>query len=182
MHLVKAGGEQLKEEYLSLNPKGEVPYFIDGETKLSQSMAIIQYIDRKWPTRPLFPKKDKGFSECVMLCEAINSGIQPLQNLKVLKEIVNRFKISEEEKLNWAKFWMEEGFNSLEKSLKNFSKTYSMGEEISAVDLFLVPQVYNAKRFSVDLNKYPLISAIYENCLKLEAFVKADPENQPDSN
>jgi len=181
IHLVKDGGEQRKEDYLSLNPKGEVPYFIDDGLKLSQSMAILNYIDEKWPSNPLFPK-DRGLrSRCIQLSEVINSGIQPLQNLRVMQEVVKRFNCSDQEKKDWSSFWIEEGLSVLEKELGVFRGAFSMGDVLTCVDLYLIPQIYNAKRFGIDLNRFPRLAEIYEACLKLDPFIKADPKNQPDS-
>ena len=181
VHLVRDGGEQRKEDYLKLNPKGEVPFFIDGEVRLSQSMAILSYVDEKWSSKPLFPKDPKLKAKCIQLSEVINTGIQPLQNLRVMQEVVKRFQCSDEEKKAWSSFWIEEGLYVLEKELQEFEGDFSMGQELSCVDLFLIPQIYNAKRFGIDLNKFPTLSKINETCLGLEAFIKADPSNQPDS-
>ncbi len=181
IHLVKDGGEQRKEDYLSVNPKGEVPYFIDGDLKLSQSMAILSYIDEKWPQNPLFPD-DRGLrSRCIQLSEIINSGIQPLQNLRVMQEVVKRFGCSDQEKKNWSSFWIEEGLSVLERELGLFKGPFSMGKDLTCVDLYLIPQIYNAKRFGIDLKRFPRLVDINDSCLKLDPFIKADPKNQPDS-
>ncbi len=181
IHLVKDGGEHRKEDYLSLNPKGEVPYFIDGTLKLSQSMAILSYIDEKWPSKPLFPSDRDLRSKCIQLSEIINSGIQPLQNLRVMQEVVKRFNCSDQEKKDWSSFWIHEGLSALEKELALFKGPFSMGDALTCVDLYLIPQMYNAKRFGVDLKKFPRLNEISEACLKLDPFIKADPKNQPDS-
>ena len=166
---------------MSLNPKGEVPYFIDDGLKLSQSMAILNYIDEKWSSNPLFPK-DRGLrSRCIQLSEVINSGIQPLQNLRVMQEVVKRFKCSDQEKKDWSSFWIEEGLSVLEKELGLFKGAFSMGDVLTCVDLYLIPQIYNAKRFGIDLKRFPRLAEIDEACLKLDPFIKADPKNQPDS-
>ena len=180
IHLVKDGGEQRKEDYLSLNPKGEVPFFIDGNVRLSQSMAILSYIDEKWPSNALFPKDLELKAKCIQLSEIINAGIQPLQNLRVMQEVVSRFKCSDGAKKDWSSFWIREGLSALEKELQEFKGPFSMGDALTSVDLFLIPQIYNAKRFSVDLKSFPRLASINEACLKLDAFIKASPKNQPD--
>lgn len=181
IHLVKDGGEQKSKDFQKLNPKEEVPFFEDGEFGLSQSMAIINYIDKKWENPPLFPKEIKANSVCIQLCEIINTGIQPIQNLKVMKEVVTRYNQEDSEKVKWGKFWIEEGFNALEKMLQRTSGIYSLGDEVTAADLFLVPQTYNANRFKLNMDDYPCIKKVNENCLKLEAFKQAEPSVQPDA-
>ena len=166
---------------MELNPKGEVPFFIDEGLKLSQSMAILNYIDEKWPSKPLFPKDRHLRSRCIQLSEIINSGIQPLQNLRVMQEVARRFSCSDEEKKSWSFFWITEGLSVLEKELALFKGPFSMGDALTCVDLYLIPQMYNAKRFGVDLKKFPRLNEISEVCLKLDPFIKADPKNQPDS-
>lgn len=182
VHLVKDGGQQYRADYLELNPKGEVPFFIDGETKIAQSMAIIDYVDAKYEGVKLFSKKPAKRARCMELCEIINSGIQPLQNLKVLKEVSSRFNQTEAERTAWGRFWMEEGFKALESKLTDTSGLFSLGDKVSAVDCFLVPQVYNAYRFGVEMEKYPNIVKINEHCLSLDEFNNASPEKQPDFN
>ena len=179
--MVKDGGEQHKGPYLSLNPKGEVPFFIDEEVRLSQSMAILSYIDEKWPSNPLFPKARSKRAKCIQLSEIINTGIQPLQNLRVMHEVAKRFQCSDEEKKNWSSFWIKEGLLVLEKELQEFDGLFSMGQTLTCVDLFLIPQLYNAKRFGIDLEEFPRLLGVNEACLKLDAFTKADPKNQPDT-
>jgi maleylacetoacetate isomerase len=181
IHLVKDGGEQKGDDYSNLNPKQEVPFFEDGEIGLSQSMAIINYIDKKWENPPLFPKELVSNSVCIQLCETINTGIQPIQNLKVMKEVVTRYKQEDSEMGKWGKFWIEEGFKALEKMLLKTSGKYSLGDEVTAADLFLVPQTYNANRFKVNMDDFPSIKKVNENCLKLEAFKQAEPSLQPDA-
>lgn len=181
VHLVKDGGEQFSDQYQELNPKSEVPFLIHGDAKIAQSMAIIDYIDNAFDGPDLFSKNLEERAKTIQLCEVINSGIQPLQNLKVLKDIVKRFEINDEQKAAWGKYWIEEGFNALEEMLKSTSGKYSMGDQLSAVDCFLVPQVFNANRFNVDLNQYPKIKSINENCLKTDEITNAAPEKQDDA-
>lgn len=181
VHLVKEGGEQFKPEYVELNPKSEVPLLIHEGVEISQSMAIIDYLDRSFEGINLFPKKDHKRAKCIELCEIINSGIQPLQNLKVLKEIVSRFKLDEAEKKQWGQFWIEEGFHALEKNLAKTAKTFSLGDKVSAVDCFLVPQVYNANRFGIDMDRFPTIKKVNEHCLSMKEFIDAAPEQQEDA-
>jgi len=181
IHLVQEGGQQNKNEYQKLNPKGEVPFFANEEIQLSQSMAILQYLDEKYLNHRLFSKELARRCKCIELCEVINSGIQPIQNLRVLQELEKRYQIGGDEKASWCAHWIEAGFQALEKQLEKTSGTYSMGDEVSAVDLYVVPQMYNAHRFKLDMNKFPLLSKVNKNCLALPAFQKAGPSVQPDA-
>ena len=180
INLIKEGGQQHSAEYKKLNPKGEVPFLIDGENGLGQSMAIMLYLDEKFPGPNLFPKDSFHKAFCIQQCEIINSGIQPFHNLKVLKELKQRFEISEEDKNSWVKFWIEEGLKPLEITLKGISKKYSLGDELSALDAFLIPQVFTCIRYNVSLESFPTIQKIFDNCQKLPSFQKAEPSKQPD--
>ncbi len=180
VHLVKNGGEQNLPDYLKLNPKGEVPFFVNGETKIAQSMAIIDYIDSQFKGINLFPSKPNDRALCIELCEIVNSGIQPIQNLKVTSAIANFYKVDEVGKKEWTKFWIAEGFNALEIKLQSCAGKFCIGDKVTAADCFLVPQVYNAIRFEIDMNDYPIIKKINANCLSMEDFKQAGPEAQPD--
>lgn len=181
IHLVKDGGEQLKQNYLKLNPKGEVPFYVDGEVGIGQSMAILLFLEEKYPQSSLLPKDPLQKAHCLQLCEIINSGIQPIQNLKVLKYLVNELGQEDKVKAKWANHWITEGFIALENFMKDLSGDYSIGSQLSLADCFLVPQVYNANRFKVDIDRFPHIKRVHETCLKLSCFEKADPMNQPDA-
>lgn len=180
VHLTKEGGEQLKEPYSSLNPKQEVPLLVDKHVVLSQSTAICLYLDRISIGSPLFPKELPEFEKCMELVEIINSGIQPLQNLKVIKKLKNDLKVSEEQKLEWIRYFISEGLKAYDSKLGAGTK-FSVGDEVTAADMFLIPQLYNAKRFEVDMSGMPHLLEIEQNCCKLESFTQAHPDNQPDS-
>lgn len=182
VHLVNDGGEQKKPDFTELNPKQEVPFFIHDGHSLAQSMAILQYIDDTWPTPELFPKDPKLKSQCLQLCEIVNSGIQPIQNLKVLTVVASRYQADDKEKASWSRYWIQEGFKALEQELEKTSGHFSIRDTVTAADLFLVPQCYNAKRFKVDFETdFPNIFKVYQNCFELEEFRRALPEVQPDS-
>ncbi|MFI5391030.1 MAG: maleylacetoacetate isomerase [Bacteriovoracales bacterium] len=181
INLIKeGGGEQHSVEYKKLNPKGEVPFFLDGDRGIGQSMAIALYLDEKFPGPKLFPKDPYMKCFCIQQCEIINSGIQPFHNLKVLKELKKRFQISEDDKNSWVKFWIEEGLSPLELILKPISKNYSLGDDLSALDAFIIPQVFTCMRYNISLINFPTIKKIFDNCQNLPAFQKAEPSKQPD--
>ncbi|KAJ8309087.1 hypothetical protein KUTeg_013961 [Tegillarca granosa] len=161
-------------DYTAVNPLQQVPSIeVNGQT-LTQSVAIIEFLEETYPSPALLPKDVFKRAKVREICEVIGSGIQPLQNLAVLK------KIGDEKKTEWAQFWIEKGFVALEKMLQKTAGKYSVGDEITMADLFLVPQVGNAKRFSVPMETFPTIARINEECSKLDAFKAASPFVQPD--
>ena len=175
VHLLKEGGEQNKANYLAMNPKGEVPYLSTNQIGLSQSVSIFFYLDRAHIEKPLFPKSFPEFEKCIELVEIINSGTQPMQNLSVLQKL--KHKINDKE---WARHFIEKGLKAFDELSSN-KGPFSMGAEITAADMFLVPQLYNARRFNVDLAKFKNLIGIDEACNKLDAFKLAHPDVQEDS-
>ncbi|XP_054597564.1 maleylacetoacetate isomerase isoform X2 [Nothobranchius furzeri] len=179
VNLIKDGGQQLTEQYKALNPMQQVPAVeIDGIT-LSQSLAVIQYIDETRPGPRLLPGDPKARAQVRMISDLIASGVQPLQNLYVLQKIGA-------EKLQWAQHFIDRGFQdtlppALEPILKQTSGKYCVGDEISMADICLVPQVYNAERFKVDLRQYPTIKRLNKTLLEIEAFKVSHPSQQPDT-
>ncbi|MES2770066.1 MAG: maleylacetoacetate isomerase [Bdellovibrionota bacterium] len=182
VHLIKDGGQQNALNFKAVNPMGQVPCLVDGMNVIAQSMAIIEYIDHKWPKNQLFPKDIETRSQVVEFCEIINSGIQPLVNLKVRQTLEKDFKATEEQVKKWMTMFMGQGFEAMEKKLAKHGGQYCFGNQISAADLFLVPAVYGAiNGAGLNMDQYPLCKKINENLLKLEAFKKSHPQNQPDS-
>lgn len=180
IHLLKNGGEQKSKQYQKLNPEEQVPCIVHNNQIIAQSMAILQYLEDLYPSPILFPTKEK--IQVINLCEIINSSIQPLQNLKVLKYLKSHYQISEYQKIQWIKFWMEKGFSVLEKKIKeNKLSAFAVGRDLTAVELFLIPQIYNARRFNVNLKLFPRLLQIDNLCQTLPAFQKAHPDVQPDS-
>jgi len=176
VHLVKDGGEQLKETYAAINPMKAVPTFVDTDGfVISQSSAIIEYLEETHPDRPLLPSSPKDRASVRRLCECISCDIQPRQNLCVLKAI------GDEKKMEWGKQWIDYGFQALEKLMETSAGKYSYGDNVTMADLFLVPQVYNAKRFSVDMSQYPIISRVHEALEQLPEFQKSHPSQMPDA-
>uniref|UniRef100_A0A8C4MNX0 Maleylacetoacetate isomerase n=2 Tax=Equus asinus TaxID=9793 RepID=A0A8C4MNX0_EQUAS len=175
INLIKDGGQQFSEEFQKLNPMKQVPALkIDG-TIIGQSLAIIEYLEETRPTPRLLPQDPKKRAHVRMISDLIASGIQPLQNLSVLKEV------GQENQLTWAQEAINFGFNALEQILQTTAGKYCVGNEVSMADLCLVPQVANAERFKVDLTPYPTISRINKSLLALEAFQVSHPCRQPDT-
>ncbi|KAL4613154.1 maleylacetoacetate isomerase isoform X1 [Arapaima gigas] len=174
VNLIKDGGLQLTDEYKKVNPMQQVPAVtIDGMT-LSQSLAIIQYIEETRPDPALLPVNPQKRAQVRMICDLIVSGIQPLQNLYVLQKIG-------EDKVSWAQHFITRGFVALESLLKQTAGKYCVGDEISMADICLVPQVYNAERFKVDVAQFPTIKRVNETLLEIEAFKVSHPSCQPDT-
>ncbi len=181
VHLVNNGGEQHLSEFKELNPAGEVPVLVHDGFILSQSMAILQYLDAVFPSPRLFPESPKQQAICLQLCEAVNSGIHPLQNSKVLNRLASQHGFSEEAKKDWAAYWITQGFISLDTVVKKVAGSCCIGDEISAADLYLVPQIFNARRFKVDMNLFPTLLRVETHLLNNPAFQAASPNNQPDT-
>ncbi|XP_054469335.1 maleylacetoacetate isomerase isoform X2 [Anoplopoma fimbria] len=174
VNLIKDGGQQLTEQYQKLNPMQQVPAVeIDGIT-LSQSLAVIQYIDETRPGPRLLPADPKKRAQVRMISDVIASGIQPLQNLYVIQKIGA-------EKMQWAHHFIDRGFQALEPILKQTAGKYCVGDEISMADICLVPQVYNAQRFKVDVEQYPTIKRLNQTLVEIEAFKVTNPSCQPDT-
>ncbi|XP_077123632.1 maleylacetoacetate isomerase isoform X2 [Ranitomeya variabilis] len=174
VNLIQDGGQQRTDEYKRVNPMQQVPALrIDGVT-LSQSLAIIEYLEETRPLPPLLPGDPLKRAQCRMISDHIASGIQPVQNLDVLQRVGDK-------KLEWAQHYITRGFQALELLLQDTAGHYCVGDEVTMADLCLVPQVANADRFHVDMTPYPTISRINQALLQLEAFQISHPSRQPDT-
>jgi len=185
VHLVKNGGEQHSEEYTAMNPTHLVPTLIDesaeGELVLNQSMAILDYLDNKYPQAPLYPESLSEKAQVQALALDVACEIHPVNNLRVQQYLVKELDIDEASKLAWSHHWMSVGFAAFEEKLQKTAGKYCFGDQVTIADLCLVPQVYNANRFKVEMSAFPLINAIVERCNELPAFINALPENQEDA-
>jgi maleylacetoacetate isomerase len=184
VHLVKDGGEQNTPEFRALNPQGLVPTLVDGSTVISQSMAILEYLEEKYQKPALLPVDLNLRAIVRQLCQIIVSDVHPLNNLRVLQYLKNDLKVTDMAKTEWYHHWLRAGFTAFDGVLaqRGLSGTYSLGEELSLADACLIPQIYNAHRFDFPMEEFPRLMEINENCLKLERFKNAMPENQPDAN
>ncbi len=183
VHLVRNGGEHHQPEYLQLNPQGLVPILTDGGRVFRQSLAIIEYLDEAYPDVPLLPAEIRARARVRSLAQMIACDVHPLNNLRVLMFLEKELSIKGRRKQDWYQYWLAEGFRSFESLLGQSPTTgdFCEGDYATLADCCLVPQVYNALRFETDMEPYPEIQRIYQNCLAEPAFDRAQPESQPDA-
>ncbi|MCS6191091.1 maleylacetoacetate isomerase [Shewanella baltica] len=185
VHLVRDGGEQHKAAYSALNPLELVPTLVmDDELDadaLSQSLAIIEYLDEIHPQSPLLPASALERAHVRAMALTVACEIHPLNNLRVLQYLTQTLGVDEAAKNTWYHHWVASGFAALETLLVRHSGRYCFGDTVTLADLCLVPQVYNAMRFNVDLTPYPNIMRVWTECNQLEAFADAAPERQADA-
>lgn len=177
-------GEQKSAEYKAINPEALLPTLETGPHVLAQSVAILEYLEEIQPQPSLLPKDSIERALVRGMAQAIACDIHPLNNLRVLKYLVSDLGVSEDDKLKWYHHWLDEGFRSIEQRLKAGETTglCCFGDQPTMADLCLIPQVYNAKRFELPLDDYPIIRRIEEHCLSLTEFAEARPEAQADAN
>lgn len=181
VHLVNNGGEQHLPNFSALNPSELVPVLVDGDICLNQSLTIIDYLDDHYPAMRLTPLSGNDKYRIRALAEDIAMDIHPLNNLRVLQYLDKELAVTAGQKQQWYQHWINTGFQALEKKLALVTGAYSFGDGISLVDVCLVPQVYNAERFGIDMTVFPEIIRITENLRQHPAFIAAQPENQPDA-
>ncbi|GEB70870.1 maleylacetoacetate isomerase [Pseudoalteromonas carrageenovora] len=172
--------QQLDEGYLAVNPQGLLPALETEEGYLAQSLAIIEWLDETYPQSPIIAGSAWQKAKIRNISYAIACDIHPVNNLRVLKYLSNELNVDDEAKNKWYRHWIEIGFEKIELMLSD-SSDYCVGDQPTLADICLVPQVFNALRFKVDMAAYPKIAAIYERCNKLAAFDDAAPQNQPDA-
>lgn len=183
IHLRRAGGEQLQPAFKALNPQALVPALEDDGRILTQSLAIIEYLDEKFPNPPLLPKDpaDKALVRSMAL--VIACEVHPIQNLRVLNYVKSAYNQTDEQVNRWSQHWMNLGFTALEQLIvaQPNRGRFCVGDMPTLADICLVPQLGNARRYGCDLSQYPAIHGIEKNCLALSAFSDAAPEKQPDA-
>ncbi len=181
IHLQK--NDQRGDDYLALNPQGLVPTLIDGDLRLSQSLAILEYLDECHPEPALLPSDIPGRARVRQLAQVVACDIHPIDHLKVLNFLTGELGVSAEGRLTWYRHWVCQGLEGLEGLVANHAETglFCHGDQPSIADLCLVPQLYNARRFDVDLSRYPTLQRIDQACQALDAFAAAAPEKQPDA-
>jgi len=176
-------GDHLSDDFKRINPQGRVPAIdIEGNI-LTQSLAIIEYLDEVYPAPPLLPSDPIGKAKVRGIAGLIACDIHPLNNLAVLNYLRDQLTAEEEARLAWYRHWVKEGFDGLELILGANVETgqFCFGDTPTVADICLVPQVVNAKRFNCNLASYPEILRIFEECMSLSQFADADPMNQPEA-
>lgn len=167
-------GEQSEQEYASVNPQKLVPSLVIGGAVLTQSVAILEYLDEAYPDMPLLPKDAIQRAQVRALVQIVAADTQPIQNLRVLQYV------GESKKAEWAKHWITSAFKVLETQLVRTAGRYCFGNSVTQADVCLVPQVYGAKRWGVDMTSFPTIERVTKNLEALEAFKEADWQAQED--
>ena len=183
IHLRRGGGEQLMPAYRAINPQALVPALEDDGRILTQSLAIIEYLDETHPNPPLLPKNpaDKALVRAMAL--VIACEVHPIQNLRVLKHVKAAYDQTDEQVNRWAQHWIELGLSALQEMIvaQPTRGKFCFGDTPTLADICLVPQLGNARRYDCDLSKYPAILEIERNCNAIAAFTNAAPEKQPDA-
>jgi maleylpyruvate isomerase len=180
VHLRK--GEQRDEAFLKLNPQGLLPALIDGETVISQSLAIIEYLEETRPEPALLPPDAPGRARVRQLALAVACDIHPIDNLRVLGYLGSELGADEAAKAKWYRHWIVEGLGAIERLLADDATgEFCHGDRPGLADICLIPQLYNARRFETDLSPFPTVARIETACLKLDAFSWAAPDVQPDA-
>jgi maleylacetoacetate isomerase/maleylpyruvate isomerase len=183
VHLLKGGGQQHDPAYAALNPNETVPTLDDDGQILTQSLAIIEYLDETHPTPPLLPGKAADRARIRAIAQTIACDIHPINNLRVLQHLTQGFGLSETQKTQWYCHWVERGLQAVEKMLAQDARTgrFCHGDAPTLADCCLVPQVFNARRFGCSLDGLPTVQRICATCETLDAFARAAPARQPDA-
>ncbi|WP_421998019.1 maleylacetoacetate isomerase [Reyranella sp.] len=181
-HLRK--GEQFSADYVALNPQKLVPALVlDSGEVLTQSMAILEYLEETHPEPPILPKVPADRARVRALALICAADIHPIQNLRVMSYLRQKFGQTEESAFAWSRHWIETGFEAYEATVKDDPRTgaFSHGDQPTMADLCLAPQVFNACRFKVDMERFPTIRRIHAACMAHPAFAAAEPSRQPDA-
>jgi maleylacetoacetate isomerase len=175
------GGEQGSEAYRELSPAGIVPVLVHGDVRLTQSLAIIDYLDRHFPEPRLVPEEPPPRARVLEIAQTIACEIHPINNIRVLKYLSGPLGLSDDDKSAWYKHWVDEGLGAVESLLAaQPASLYCVGDTPTLADCCLVPQVANAMRMGCDLARFERILSVYEHCVAQPAFQQAAPANQPD--
>jgi maleylacetoacetate isomerase len=180
VHLTK--NEQFKESYAAVSASRLVPLLQDGELRLTQSLAIIEYLDETHPAPPLLPSGAADRARVRALAYDIACEIHPLNNLRVLRYLVHDLKLSDDDKNRWYRHWVETGLETVERQLADpRTGRFCHGDAPTLSDITLVPQIFNAQRLDCRLDHVPTVMRVYEACMKLDAFEQTRPEKCPDA-
>ncbi len=183
VHLLRDGGEQHAPSFHAANPQDLVPILQHGQRMLRQSMAILEYLDEMWPSPPLLPAVARDRQRVRALAQLVACDVHPLNNLRVLQFFENEWGVPQAERDGWVRHWIVEGFRAMEEMLRDHPATGAScdGDMPTLADCCMVPQIYNARRFGIDMTPYPTMVRIEQACLELPASDAARPESQPDA-
>ncbi|WP_259753835.1 maleylacetoacetate isomerase [Pseudomonas sp. GCEP-101] len=181
VHLVKDGGQQHAADYKQLNPQELVPLLVDGDARIAQSLAILEYLDETHPQPGLLPRDALQRAQVRSLALHIACDIHPLNNLRVLQYLSGPLEVADEAKNAWIRHWVETGLRAVEAGVAHWTGPLSLGERPGYFEACLIPQLYNARRFDCDLSACPRLLAIAARCETLDVFQQAAPEVQPDA-
>jgi maleylacetoacetate isomerase len=183
IHLRRGGGEQFGSDYKAINPQALVPALDDNGQILTQSLAIIEYLEERYPHPPLLPADPVDRALVRSMALVIACEIHPIQNLRVLNYLKSAHQQTDDDNKRWAQHWIDLGLSALETMVVNRSKRgkFCFGDTPTLADICLVPQLANARRFGCDLSRFPTLLQIEGNCMALPAFANAAPEKQPDA-
>ena len=181
IHLTKDGGEQFKPEFAALNPQSLVPYLIDGDVGMSQSMTIMEYLEEVYPMPAILPADTLGRTRVRSLAQIIACDLHPINNLRVRLYLVDGMGLTPDDRTTWMCHWIGLGLAAYEKRLADEPETrnFSHGDTPSMADACLIPQLFNARLNNCDVSLYPNIMRIEANCQAHPAFEKAHPDKQP---
>jgi maleylacetoacetate isomerase/maleylpyruvate isomerase len=179
VHLAR--NEQTQESYAAVSASRLVPLLRDGDAWVTQSMAIIEYLEETHPEPPLLPGDPLGRARVRALAQDIACEIHPLNNLRVLRYLVRDLKVSEDDKNRWYRHWVETGLEVVERQLAAQPSTFCHGDRPTMADCLLVPQIFNARRFDCRLDHVPHVMRVFDACMALDAFEQTRPERCPDA-
>ena len=183
VHLLKGGGEQSSPDYVNKNPNRLVPLYTDGTNTIHQSLAIIEYLEEIYAKPPLLPQTPSDRAWVRALAMDIAIDIHPVNNLRVLRYLMKNLGVSADAKDAWSQHWMSLGLAGLEKQLSSDSSVgcFAYGDQPGLIDICLVPQIFNALSVKLDMKSYPTLMRIFNECMKLPAFIDASWEKQIDA-
>jgi maleylacetoacetate isomerase len=183
IHLLKDGGQQHTAEYKTLNPMELIPALVHDGQLITQSLAIMEYLDEIVPAPPILPKDALGRARVREIAYVIACDIHPVNNLRVAQYLNREFSVSAEQQANWQRHWITVGFEALETMLShsNDTGTFCHGDTPTVADICLIPQIFNARRVNLEVERYSTLSRIFAQAMQHPAFDAAQPKNQPDA-
>ncbi|KGP00715.1 maleylacetoacetate isomerase [Alcaligenes faecalis] len=184
VHLLKDGGQQHQPDYVQVNPVQLLPALDDDGLIITQSLAILEYLDERYPELPLLPKASAERAWARSMAQTVACDIHPLNNLRVLQYLKNELHAQEDARNQWYRHWVSVGLEGLEALVQRHGKKdhdFIFGDTPGLAEICLIPQMFNARRFDIDLSIFPRLLAVEEKCLELSAFQEAAPDRQPDA-